>query len=127
MVNAPPLESETPRASGVTQKQLTERGDGNIAAGFRQAEAMLADLRARGVLLGVFAIHFDEEREQLREHIEQLARDKLIERQRKQIETWTYHARQLAAEFADSGDWRHCRALLVHVLGMKQRLQEGGA
>ena len=55
MVNAPPHKSETPLASGVTRKQLTER-DGSIDAGFLQSAAAIRQLQARGVLLGVCAM-----------------------------------------------------------------------
>jgi len=77
--------------------------DNNITAGFRQVEAAMAELRARGVIFAVFALSFDEEREKLREGIEALLRKKALERRRKHIALGTHHARWLAGEFSRTG------------------------
>jgi hypothetical protein len=62
MLKIPPIKCETPLASGVTRKRLTERDD-SIALGFRQAEAAMRQLQARGILLSsVFVIAFDKSR-----------------------------------------------------------------
>jgi hypothetical protein len=35
---------------------------------------------------------------------------------------WMTEARRLARAFADTGEWRHFRALLAHVIGWQQRM-----
>jgi hypothetical protein len=69
-------EAALEHAATQNAKQLA---DNNIARGLAQAEAAIAELRARGVIFAVFAVSFDEEREKLREEIEALLRYKAIE------------------------------------------------
>ena len=39
------------------------------------------------------------------------------------LRSWTRHAQWLAGQFAETGDWRAFKALLRHVIAMRQRLR----
>lgn len=119
----PPLKNSEASLGGEATQKLTNCAKSNVAKGFLQAAAILTQLRRRGVFCAIFAISFDEELEKTREQIEALLREKAIERRRKPIASWTHEARRLAREFADTGNWKCFRVLLVHVVAMKQRLK----
>jgi hypothetical protein len=44
---------------------------------------------------------------------------------RSQIDMWTRHAQWIAGQFSASGEWKHFRALLRHVIGMRTRMTGG--
>jgi hypothetical protein len=119
------------RAGPSDKKSAPPRRDATdscIEGDFRQALATIAaQLRARGVAFPIIAISFDEQREQLREEIDALLREKVIAKQREQLETWSAHARSLATEFSRTGDWRVFRVLLAHVVAIKKRLRGDAA
>jgi len=107
--------------------KLNPTPDDNIASGFAQAAAVLAELRSRGVACAIVALSFENEgavneRGKLRAQIERLLREKALKRRRELLLMWTREARRLAGEFSRTGQWRYFRALLRHVIGRQKRL-----
>jgi hypothetical protein len=121
--------NESPHEKGCAElptrrdKESTCQRDDSIASGFRQAATVLAELRSRGVVCAIFALRFDNEREKLRAQIEGLLREKALKQRRELIALQTRHARWLAGEFSRTGNWRHFKTLLAHVIAMRQRMR----